>query len=448
MSAMITVLGIANGSTQAVSGTAWPPVKGKGAVRSAVRATARGLHICCLTRITLGHAVKGGMEVHVDTLARGLVARGHRLTVVTTGRSDRVEEETSEGMRVFYLAGTTPGRYSDAWGHATLKQLERLHAEDPIDIIWGEGAGAYYYLKWRRHPLAIPVVTFLQGTYLGEVGTFWTLARVNGEWRRFLRFVLWRTMQYFRWDLWYTHGANAVIGASRENAALARWGYLLPRRKVKPSINGVDVERFAPDPDAGCRLRERLSLPGDVPVLLHCSRLEPEKGAEITLRAFARLRLRHPSTRLVVAGDGSQRDTLRTLAADLGVTGVTQFVGHVPNDQLPAFYNACTVFLYPTLAVESFGIAVAEAMACGRPVVASQRGGILTSIDHPETGLLVPPGEVEALSDAVGRLLTDPAAPERIGTAARRKAVQALSTARMVEDFLGVFQHVTDRASP
>ena len=321
----------------------------------------RGLHICCLTRITLGHDVKGGMEVHVDTLARGLASRGYRVSIVTTGRADGTQEETSDGVRTFYVAGTTPGRYSDAWGHALRNHLERLHAEDPIDVIWGEGAGAYYYLKWHRNPLDIPVVTFLQGTYLGELGTVWNLARVSGEWRRLAHFVPWRTIQYFRWDLWYTHGADAVIGASRENAALARWGYLLPRHKVIPSINGVDVERFAPDPAAGRRLRQALDLPADVTVLLHCSRLESEKGAEISLRAFARLAASHPAARLVVAGDGSQRDGLRALAA------------------------------------------------------------------------------------AVSGLLADPAARERMGAAARQKAVQALSAARMADDVLAVFHQVASR---
>ena len=402
-----------------------------------------GLHICCLTRITLGHKVKGGMEVHIDSLARGLVARGYRVTIVTTGRTDGIEVETTDGVRTFYLSGTTPGRYSHDWGRATLSCLERLHAEDPVDIIWGEGAGAYYYLKWYRNPLAIPVFTFLQGTYLGEIGTFWTTCRARGEWRRLLKVVPWRTIQYFRWDLWYTHGADAVIGASRENARLARWGYFLPRRKVVASVNGVDVDRFAPDPVSGRGLRRRLGISDDIPVLLHCGRLEPEKGGDIAIRAFAQLRTGHPSLRLIIAGDGSQREELLTLATHLRISDGVHFVGHVPNNELPAFYNACTVFLYPTLAVESFGIAVAEAMACGRPVVASRRGGILTSIDDQATGLLVPAGNSAALARAVGGLLADPSACDRIGKAARVKAEQDLSTVRMVEDVLTVVSRLT-----
>ena len=143
------------------------------------------MHICCLTRITLGHAIKGGMEVHVDTLARGLAERGHRVTIVTSSRTDALKEDKAGGVRTVYLDATRPGRYSHAWGHAASKYLAELHREDPIDVIWGEGAGAFYYLKWYRNPLRLPVVTFLQGTYLGELGTFWARARFLGEWRHF-----------------------------------------------------------------------------------------------------------------------------------------------------------------------------------------------------------------------------------------------------------------------
>jgi glycosyltransferase involved in cell wall biosynthesis len=403
------------------------------------------LHVCCLTRITLGHRVKGGMEVHVDTLARGLADRGHRVTIVTTAREDGVVDETVAGVRTLYLADTPPGRYAHAWARALPAALARLHAETPIDVLWGEGAGAHYYLRWHRNPLRLPVVTFLQGSYLGELGSMWNTTRLNRRWPAFARYLGWRTVQYFRWDLWYTHGADHVIGASRENAALARHGYFLPRRKVTASVNGIDVQTFRPDAQAGGRVREALGLPAGAPVLLFCGRLEPEKGAEVAIRATAALAASHPGVQLIVAGTGSMATAYAALTAELGLAARVHFVGHVDNARLPAYYNACTVFLYPTLAVESFGIAVAEAMACARPVVASRLGGVQTSIDDPENGCLVRPGDVAALTARVARLLENPWQAARVGEAARKKAVEALSAPRMVDDVLAVFAKVIGR---
>jgi len=376
--------------------------------------------------------------VHVATLARGLAQRGHRVSIVTTAHPNGILRSEKEGVITYFLPQTNPGRYSHAWGQQCGPFLMSLHRVDPINVIWGEGAGAFYYLKWHRNPLRLPVVSFLQGTYLGELGTSWALARVEGKWKQFACFLPWRTIQYFRWDLWYTRGADAVIGASRENARLARWGYFLPHHRVVASVNGVDVDRFAPNVDAGRQIRARHGISPDAPVLLHCSRLEPEKGAQLSIQAFSLIRRTRHDAQLLVAGDGSQREELRVLANRLGIAEAVHFIGHVGNDDLPAYYNACDVFLYPTLAVESFGIAVAEAMACGRPVVASRRGGIRTSIDHPATGLLVPPGQVEALAHATRSLLADPQARQHMGAAARIKSVEALSVSRMVDDFLAV----------
>jgi phosphatidylinositol alpha-1,6-mannosyltransferase len=214
---------------------------------------------------------------------------------------------------------------------------------------------------------------------------------------------------------------------------------------VVASVNGIDVDRFAPNVDAGRQIRARHGISPDAPVLLHCSRLEPEKGAQLSIRAFSLIRRTRHDAQLLVAGDGSQREELRVLANRLGIAEAVHFIGHVGNDDLPAYYNACDVFLYPTLAVESFGIAVAEAMACGRPVVASRRGGIRTSIDHPATGLLVPPGQVEALAHATRSLLADPQARQHMGAAARIKSVEALSVSRMVDDFLAVALRIAGR---
>jgi glycosyltransferase involved in cell wall biosynthesis len=166
------------------------------------------------------------------------------------------------------------------------------------------------------------------------------------------------------------------------------------------------------------------------------------KGAEILVRAFADLGDDYPAMRLLVAGDGIQRQELERLASDLGLADRVIFLGYVPNEKLPAFYNACTVFVNPTLAVESFGITVAEAMACGRTVVASRRGGICTSVDHEKTGLLVPAGDVAALAKALRSLLSDPVKRERFGAASREKAQRELSEKRMVDDFLAVSQQL------
>src|SRR3989442_12108359 len=154
---------------------------------------------------------------------------------------------------------------------------------------------------------------------------------------------------------------------------------------------GVDLERFRPDPAAGRAFRERLRL-GDGTLLLAVGALEWEKRYEWLLAALATLGAAAPP--LVVWGEGGEAGKVRTQAAVLGL-GV-RLVGFLAADELRGAYNAATCLLHAG-AVETFGLGVAEAMACGRPVVAVAAGTLPEVVG--DAGLLAPAGD----AGAVGR---------------------------------------------
>ena len=406
------------------------------------------LHICCLTRITLAHDVKGGMEVHSKTLAEGLVKRGMRVSVITTEHPHGKGFVEEGGVQYYFISHTRPGKYSHAWGQSSLDVLKALHARDPIDLIWGEGAGAYYYIKFGKKFLGVPVVTNLQGTFSGELRTQWESCRLRQQVGRFFfQYFPWRTVQYFRWDWYFVRGADAIISPSNQNAAAARRDYGLRHEKVCASVSGIDVALFQPDRVAGRLTRQRYGLCQKL-VLFTCARLEPEKGVNVLLAAVQRLLPAYASLHLLVAGNGAHREQLEALARQLNIMHHVTFFGHIPHEELPVFYNACDIFIYPTLSWEAFGIAVAEAMACGKPVVAARMGGIPTSVEHGQHGFLYPPRDVEALTHHLATLLSNEQMRERFGLVAREKALARLSSQRMVDDALGVFSRVLgkDRA--
>jgi glycosyltransferase involved in cell wall biosynthesis len=185
--------------------------------------------------------------------------------------------------------------------------------------------------------------------------------------------------------------ARLVIAASN---ALADDARALGARDVRVIPSGVDIPDSVAEPD-------------EPPHILYAGRLSEEKGI-LDLVEAAR------SLPLVVAGDGPLRER---------VPGALGFVSH---DELLRLYERAAVVVCPSHR-EGYGVVCAEAMASGRPVVASAVGGLLDLVVGGETGLLVPPGDVGALRHAVERLLGDDELRRRLGSAARERALERLS---------------------
>jgi glycosyltransferase involved in cell wall biosynthesis len=141
-----------------------------------------------------------------------------------------------------------------------------------------------------------------------------------------------------------------------------------------------------------------------------------------------------------VAGDGDYLPGAKQLAKTLGIADKVIFPGFVRNEDTSLFYNVSDVFIFPTLRLESFGIVLAEAMACGKPVIASNIGSIPNVIDHEINGILFPPGDFRELANQIKRLLNDRMHSKELSEKARLKATERFGLERMVERTIEVFE--------
>lgn len=212
-----------------------------------------------------------------------------------------------------------------------------------------------------------------------------------------------------------------------------------PAEKVRVIHNGIDFDRVRPSSsDARTRTRAELQMP-DAPVVLIAARLHPEKGYETLLAAFAIVVDRLPSAVLLVAGTGALEEHYRALAASHGVAGQIRFLGF--RRDLPDLMMAADVVVLPSRA-EAFGLAVAEALYLGVPVVASRVGGLPEIVDDGVDGFLVTPGDAEALAGAILRLLGDPALRKTLGAAGRARIADRFSFATMMRAYEGVYDEL------
>ena len=212
-----------------------------------------------------------------------------------------------------------------------------------------------------------------------------------------------------RWNL---RRATAIASTSRAMAQQVR--RLTPeRQEVAVTPFGVDLERFVP----GGRPRE-----GGVVTIGMVKALAPKYGVDLLLRAFAgllrddQLRMMPLQLRLMIVGDGPQRNELEALAMQLDIAHRTEFIGGVRHRDVPHWLQRMDICAAPSrLDSESFGVAVVEASACAVPVVVSDVGGLPEVVLDGRTGLIVPRDNVAALQAALKRLVLDPGLRESLG---------------------------------
>lgn len=222
--------------------------------------------------------------------------------------------------------------------------------------------------------------------------------------------------------------ADWVVAVSQAHYAAAAATMPAERSKMSVIPNALPLPDLAPT-----------DLPFASPVLLCLGRLLLDKGFDLAVRAFARLRERGLIARLTVAGNGPERSNLEDLAQDLGVVDRIEFIDWVMPDRVAALINTATMVLMPSRWPEPFGLAALQAAQMARPVIASAVGGLPEVVEHGLTGLLVDPDDEQALTDAIEGLLSDAPIARRLGENARRRAREKFDFGALVNAYERVF---------
>jgi len=228
-------------------------------------------------------------------------------------------------------------------------------------------------------------------------------------------------------------GVDRYLAVSRDIARelVERLGW--PEAKVEVSYNAVDLRRVEATAPPG--LREKLGADENRPLVLTPARLDAQKGHRTLFEAIAEV----PEAVFVLAGEGPEREPLEALAAQLGIAERARFLGR--RDDVPQLLAACDVFALPSL-YEGSSLAVLEAMAAGATVVSSAIGGTDELIEDGSSGLLVPPGDAEALAAALRRVLDDPELRTSLAARARERVERDLTRERMAARVTGVYREL------
>jgi len=204
---------------------------------------------------------------------------------------------------------------------------------------------------------------------------------------------------------------------------------------VRPLVlpNGVDTGLFRPlSPEL--QIRKRLNISESERVVISACRLVGWKGIRYAIQGVAELIAKGYSIKYLVAGDGEEREQLETLAKEYRISDNVLFLGKIRNSDLPLYYSFSDIAVFPSVADETFGISIAEAMACGVPVVSTMVGGI-PEVVAEGAGLLTPPRDAHLLAEAIEVLLSDKLLREKTGDLARDRVVNSFSWDSVASSF-------------
>ena len=250
--------------------------------------------------------------------------------------------------------------------------------------------------------------------------------------------------------------ARALLTSASVLVANSQWTrdrcvHLLGELDVEPTAEqirvvplGADHEFFRPGLDVSA-VRRRYGLE-EGRWLLSVARLTRHKGIDTALQALHALCREYPDLRYAVVGTGEERGALEEMARELGLADRVRFLAGVPDRDLPALYNLAEIYLGVSRLmeqrVEGFGISLAEASACGVPVVAGRSGGIPEAVRDGETGLLVEAEDPVAVAAALRRLLGDPVLRRRLGEGGRRAVEERYNWNRVTADLARIGHEV------
>ena len=364
---------------------------------------------------------RGGVATVVNTLALRLTAKGHRVFFFHPGAVETIAAKTTKagfpGFELNLRVPFLPERpVRSALGFLltlprTMHQLLsflRHQAIDVVNIHYPIPAFIHFALCHLLRPFVL--IVSAHGADFRPRGRRPTRQPLA------LRCLVRSCHRLTAPSAAYLEEILADFPAARERAAAVH--------------NGIDLEDF---PTANHE-QERTE-----PYILCVAAHNEVKGLDVLLRAVALLRSRGDDTPVVLAGDGPLRPELEQLTKRLGVADGVRFVGRQELGPLRDLLQRCTLVVVPSRS-ESFGIAALEAMAVGKPVVATRVGGIPEVVVDGQTGLLVPPEDEEALCAAMHRLLGDRDLQLRLGRAGRLRVVEYFTADRMsarYEEVLG-----------
>ncbi len=394
------------------------------------------MHVAFLSIDSHSGSSGGGIASYVAVMAEALVRAGHRATVISLGRSTqshvegqvRIHQVSQPNLhwyfyRCLFKTSLAAVVREIEWSHRLWSKLAEVHEQDPVDVVEACESGLF----WRRLlAKAPPTVVRGHGSPKSAKRAVGAPVSIGERITRMLELAAMRRVQ-------------AITAVSRYQARQIADELKRPEGKISVVPNPV-----SPTLLHTLSTEVRSSPVGDGARVLYTGRIEDRKGTIPFLESVSGVSTAFPDVQYLIAGgrhvsiDDAALE--RVLDQDDRRAHV-QLLGHVPWQELAGLYSKASVFVMPSY-YEPFGISCLEAMAFELPVVATTAGGLPEVVENGVTGILVAPGDSNALAAAIVSLLGDPMRAQQMGRAGRERVLAHFTADNIARQMVRVYESV------
>jgi glycosyltransferase involved in cell wall biosynthesis len=372
-----------------------------------------GLNICLLSHEFPPRI--GGEASYASFIAKTISNMGHNLIIMTSNTEGQMNISNNENFNIKYISTikTTPFE-SFLFNIRTKKALLNLLKTNKMDII--HQTYDYNTFPISKDKINVPIITTIHHPFKEER----KLIKANLSFMEYLNYLSRRRLHYLEiMQKKLCERADKIISVSTYTARSVIKEFNIPPDKIEVIPNGVDINRFNPNINVE-EMREKWGIQSE-PIVLFVGRLDYNKGIKYLIGGFSKLIKDISDAKLVIVGQGPDRDHLNHLIDKHNLIKSVILAGRVENKDLPKAYCASNVIVLPSL-MEGFGISLLEAMACGKPCIATSAGGTTDVVVDGKTGFIVPPSDPLSLYQAMYTLLSDDNLSQKFGMASRKRA--------------------------
>ncbi|MBX5326792.1 MAG: glycosyltransferase family 4 protein [Candidatus Bathyarchaeia archaeon] len=370
----------------------------------------------------------GGAGVYAHCLCTELTKLGHEVHVVSPTLHETNEVATNSPVVHRIKVINKPMLKTPSYWLKLRKNYSRLQKEINFDILHANVTSDLSLTKnLVKTPRAV-TIHHLSKTTFATVDA--SPPRSFENLREETSMIFWFEKKLVDLDKIVTQRADKVIAVSQFTKNTLTSAYHVPLQKIHVIHNGIYPEQYTCTKTEIEETKHNLNIENAL-AILYVGRLEQRKGIIYLLEAFAHL-AKDYTCKLVIAGDGNQTQ-LKQHAQTLGIKEKIIFTGKVDNNTLKRLYNICDVFVLPSL-LEGFGLTILEAMAAGKPVVATNVGGIPEIMKNNVHGKLVEPKNPRQLSTAIRFFLENPKTSRKIGEHNRKYVKERFSWAKTAKE--------------